>query len=42
MRPGTKAMFDQLIDVGLAVLFAMLLVWVLLAQTSGFTLYEHL
>jgi len=42
MRHGTKAMFDQIVDVGLAVLFAMLLVWILLAQTSGFTLYEHL
>jgi hypothetical protein len=35
-------MFDQLVDAGLAILFAMLLLWVLLVQTSGFTLYEHL
>jgi hypothetical protein len=42
MRNGTKAMFDQIVDLGLAALLAMLLVWVLLAQTSGFTLYEHL
>jgi len=40
--PGSKAMFDQIISAGLAILFAMLLLWVLLAQTSGFTLYEHL
>jgi len=42
MRPGSKPMFDQIVNAGLAVLFAMLLLWVLLAQTSGFTLYEHL
>ena len=42
MRHGSRTMFDQLIDTGLAILFAMLLLWVLLVQTSGFTLYEHL
>ncbi len=42
MRPGSRAMFDQIVNAGLAILFAMLLLWVLLAQTSGFTLYEHL
>lgn len=42
MRPGSKAMLDQIVNAGLAILFATLLLWVLLVQTSGFTLYEHL